>query len=173
MVEEELIGPPSELFTEPETLVTDLVERPAEAIDEATSEPVAEATAEPVAEPIAEQVAEEPVVDEPKVGFTESVAVVSEQSAMAQVRLWRETEFQRPLVWWTSDNTARADADYVIVSEQAVDMEYGGTLSIPLVNDSLPEQRESFYVDVGIRKPQGQIERVASIRVDIVDDDLR
>lgn len=157
LVEEELIGPPAELSPEPETLVTDLAEAPAEAIDEATAEPVAE----------------EPVVDEPKVGFTESVAVVSEQSAMAQVRLWRETEFQRPLVWWTSDSTARADADYVIVPERAVDLEYGGTLNIPLVNDNLPEQRESFYVDVGVREPQGHIERLASIRVDIVDDDLR
>jgi hypothetical protein len=157
MVEEELIGPPSEPFSEPETVVTDLVEPAAEPIDEATVEPVAE----------------EPIADEPKIGFTESVAVVSEQSAMAQVRLWREPEFQLPLVWWTSDNTARADMDYVIVPERAVDLAYDGTLSIPLVNDNLPEQRESFYVDVGVRKPQGQIERLASIRVDIVDDDLR
>ena len=165
MIEEELIGPPSELFSEPETVATDLVEPAAEPIDEATVESIAEATAEPVAE--------EPMADEPKIGFTESVAVVSEQSAMAQVRLWREPEFQLPLVWWTSDNTARANADYVIVPERAVDLAYDGTLSIPLVNDNLPEQRESFYVDVGVRKPQGQIERVASIRVDILDDDLR
>ena len=57
------------------------------------------------------------------------------------------------------------------VSEQAVGFGSVEALNVPLVNDELPEQRESFYVDVGVRQPQGQIERIASVRVDIVDDD--
>ena len=157
--EDDIVAVDAELSTEPEIAEV----------------PVAETLAEPIRQPTAvpEVVEEVPEASEPQVGFTESVAIVSEKSAIARVRLWREAGFDTPLVWWTSDKTASADSDYVPVPEQLVDGTNGDTLSIPLVNDNLPEQRESFYVDVGVWQPQGQIELLASIRIDIVDDDLR
>ena len=46
-------------------------------------------------------------------------------------------------------------------------------LHIPLVDDSLSEPRESFFVNIGLfDTQQGQIERIAVVRVDIIDDDL-
>jgi len=46
-------------------------------------------------------------------------------------------------------------------------------LHIPLVDDSVPERRESFFVNVGYRNTDlGQIERIRTVRVDIIDDDL-
>ena len=45
-------------------------------------------------------------------------------------------------------------------------------LHIPLVNDYLPEPPESFFVNLGIHDTQqGHIERIATVRVDIIDDD--
>ena len=50
--------------------------------------------------------------------------------------------------------------------------EDGNVLHVRLVNDSLPEPPESFFVSLGFRDPrQGHIERIATVRVDIIDDD--
>jgi hypothetical protein len=47
-------------------------------------------------------------------------------------------------------------------------------LHVPLVNDSLSEPRESFFVNFGREDTlTGQVERVATVRVDIIDDDSR
>jgi hypothetical protein len=81
-----------------------------------------------------------------------------------------------PLIWWTSEHTANADKDFISVEQQTMaDVSVGGSymLHIPLVNDNLPEPPESFFVNLGHRGPQqGQIERIATVRVDIIDDDL-
>ena len=46
------------------------------------------------------------------------------------------------------------------------------TLHIPLVNDSLPELSETFYVYLGRHDTQlGRLEPIARIRVEISDDD--
>ncbi|MEJ2258321.1 MAG: protein kinase, partial [Woeseiaceae bacterium] len=122
---------------------------------------------------ITELGAEEPAADEAEADFAPPVVAVSEQSEMARVSLPNDVGSQRPLVWWTSEHTARADADFIPVPEQAVAIAPGDTLDVRLVDDNLPEERESFYVDIGVQQPQGQIERVATIRIDIVDDDMR
>ncbi|MBT8099632.1 MAG: hypothetical protein KJO82_07770, partial [Gammaproteobacteria bacterium] len=73
------------------------------------------------------------------------------------------------------EHSAIADSDFIPVNEQAVadvSTDEGSILHVPLVNDSLPELRESFFVNLGARDPrQGQIERIATVRVDIIDDD--
>jgi len=52
-------------------------------------------------------------------------------------------------------------------------IEVGRALNNPLVNDILYEPRESFFVNIGrLNARQGQIERIAAVRVDIFDDDL-
>jgi hypothetical protein len=46
------------------------------------------------------------------------------------------------------------------------------TLHIPLINDSLRESSESFYVYLGQHDTQlGRLEPIARIRVEISDDD--
>ncbi|MEJ2273057.1 MAG: protein kinase [Woeseiaceae bacterium] len=155
--------------------------QPAPAADVATadSEPAADPETietqqvESLEAPVTEPAAEEPPADEPEAAFTPPVVTVSEQNELAEVALPSGAESQGPLVWWTSEHTARADTDFIAVPEQAVVIAPGDTLDIRLVDDNLPEERESFFVDIGVRQPQGQIERVATIRVDIIDDDMR
>jgi hypothetical protein len=46
------------------------------------------------------------------------------------------------------------------------------TVHIPLVNDSLPEAREVFFVFLGQRNAtSGRLEPIAQIRVEVNDDD--
>ena len=79
------------------------------------------------------------------------------------------------IFWWTSDNTAIAEKDYIPI-EQPVEGFASGeeaeTLHIPLVDDSLPEPREVFYVYLGQHNAQlGRLEPISRIRVEINDDD--
>ena len=143
----------------------------------ADTEPSETEQAEPVEAPVTEPVAEDAAAEDPatdeaeEAAFVEPAVVVFERSGLARVSLPRDAAPGLPLVWWTSEHTARANADFIPVTEQAVDIATGDTLTVQLVDDNLPEAQESFYVDVGVRQPEGHIERVTSIRVDIVDDD--
>jgi hypothetical protein len=113
---------------------------------------------------------------EPALGFTESVISVSERDGVARIAPLGTESLATPLIWWTSEHTANADKDFISVEQQTMaDVSVGGSymLHIPLVNDNLPEPPESFFVNLGHRGPQqGQIERIATVRVDIIDDDL-
>jgi hypothetical protein len=117
----------------------------------------------------------EPMQMEPEVGFAESVVSVSERDGAARIALVGIEYSAMPLIWWTSEDSASADTDFISVEQQTVadvSTEGDSVLHIPLVNDSLPEPRESFFVNLGIRDPQqGRIERIATVRVDIIDDD--
>ena len=72
--------------------------------------------------------------------------------------------------------TANADKDFISVEQQTMAFASDGDstlLYVPLVNDNQPEAPESFFVSFGLRNSQhGQLERVATVRVDIIDDDL-
>jgi len=113
---------------------------------------------------------------EPEAVVAESVVSVSEGAGAARITTLRSDKFDTPLIWWTSEHTADADKDYISITQKTVtDRSFngGGVLHIPLVDDSLPEPRESFFVNIGRLNPQqGQIERIAAVRVDIIDDDL-
>lgn len=119
--------------------------------------------------------AAEPMQMEPEVGFAESVVSVPERDGTARIALVHIEYSAMPLIWWTSEDSARADTDFISVEQQAVadvSTEGDSVLYIPLVNDSLPEPRESFFVNLGVRDfQQGRIERIATVRVDIIDDD--
>jgi hypothetical protein len=161
--------------------------------DPVTPEPAVEqsvAAAADVGPPSPEAEVSEPVSEREEVGppspqvagaaelpteviSTEGIVSVSERSGVAKVWLRRNGESKLPLVWWTSDHTAHADTDYIAVPEQVVNLSPDEMLHVPLVNDDTPEQRESFYVDFGLRHTQGEIERIASVRIDIDDDDLQ
>jgi hypothetical protein len=79
------------------------------------------------------------------------------------------------LTWWTSEGTAIADQDFIAGKQQIVTGALLGednVLHVPLINDSVPEPRESFFVNLELRNTEhGQIEQRATVRVDIIDDD--
>jgi hypothetical protein len=117
----------------------------------------------------------EPMRTQPQVGFAESVVSVPEREGVARIALVRNEYSAAPLIWWTNEYSAIADTDFISVEQQTVadvSTEGESILYVPLVIDSLPEPRESFFVSLGVRDPkQGRIERIATVRVDIVDDD--
>lgn len=105
------------------------------------------------------------------------VVTVYERDAVARIVPPNSPNSATPMIWWTSDGTANANQDYIGEKERvmtAASVEDGNVLRIPLVNDSLPESRETFFVNVGQRNiAQGSVDRIATIRVEIVDDDFR
>jgi hypothetical protein len=116
----------------------------------------------------------EPVIEATVSSLIESSVSVSEHDGAARVPLPRIGNAMMQLVWWTSDHTAVSDADFIPMQQQVADRVSNDVLRIPLVNDSLPEPRESFFVNFGRHDmAQGRIERVATVRVDIEDDDSR
>jgi hypothetical protein len=104
------------------------------------------------------------------------VVTVSERDAAARIALRYNANSTTQLTWWTSEDTAISDQDFIAVKQQlATDASLadGNILHIPLINDSVPEPRESFYVNLGrLNTERGAIELVATVRVDIIDDDL-
>jgi len=118
----------------------------------------------------------DPMHAETELVVTESVVSVSEGDGAARIAARRIEDSETPLIWWTSEHTANTDKDFISVKQKTmanVSTEDSHTLHIPLVDDSVPEPPESFFVNIGFRNiQQGQIERIATVRVDIIDDDL-
>jgi hypothetical protein len=115
------------------------------------------------------------VSPEAELVISESFVAVSEGDGSARVVIQRIEKSGMPLVWWTSEHTANNDMDFISMPQRDlpdVSTEDSYVLLIPLVNDSLPEPPESFFVNVGFRDTQAeQFRRIATIRVDIIDDD--
>ncbi|MGI9202822.1 MAG: protein kinase [Woeseiaceae bacterium] len=94
-----------------------------------------------------------PVSAPPAIAFAQETVVVREGQDMAAVVLQRlgNAENGTPIIWWTGDNTAMADHDYADLGVRSETFETGVSaisLYVPLISDSLVEQRESFYVFV-------------------------
>jgi len=110
-------------------------------------------------------------------GFTliQSVVYVSERDGAARIASRHPGTTTDPVFWWTGNNTAVAEDDYIPLAqpmEGFTSGEEAETLHIPLINDSLPEPGESFYVYLGQHNAQlGRLEPIARIRVEISDDD--
>ena len=140
-----------------------------------TTETSAEAT-NPTADESPADTDADPMLAETELVVTESVVSVSEGDGAARIATQRIEDSETPLIWWTSEHTANTDKDFISVKQKTmanVSTEDSHTLHVPLVDDSVPEPRESFFVNVGFRNTQqGQIERIATVRVDIIDDDL-
>ena len=113
---------------------------------------------------------------ESKMVVTESIVSVSERDGAARIAPPHTEDLATPLIWWTSEHTANAGTDFIAVEQQTMALESigdGTKLYVPLVNDDQPEPPESFFVSFGLRNTQqGQVERIATVRVDIIDDDL-
>ena len=104
-----------------------------------------------------------------------SLVTVSERDGAARIAFRRPVGNTSTVFWWTGDDTAVADADYIALEQPVVAFESGEeaeTLHVPLINDSLPEPMETFYVFLGQRDvASGRLQPIARIRVDINDDD--
>jgi hypothetical protein len=117
----------------------------------------------------------EPATTVPEVIIEETVISVAESDGAARITPALGGASSDPIVWWTSGHTASAEVDFISMERMmAADASSSddAVLHIPLINDDLPEPRESFFVNFGLRDEQlGRIERVATVRVDILDDD--
>jgi hypothetical protein len=104
---------------------------------------------------------------------------VEEGDAAAAITISREGGIaaRTEIVWWTSEDTARAGADYIDFGEQTEWFEPGVeslTLLIPLVDDGLAEPLEGFLVTIGQPDPApGRVNLISTVGVIIRDDDTR
>jgi len=105
----------------------------------------------------------------------QSFVTISEGDGAARITARRPAITADRFVWWTSDHTAIANEDYIPIEHPVVGFASGEeaeSLHIPLINDSLPEPQETFYVYLGRHNAQlGQLEPIMRIRVDINDDE--
>ena len=178
-----------------EPAVTDEARPPAEADAPAASEIAAAPPPPPAAEPRPETAVDSAAVIEtaeasleaeaametgaaanaPGSTLIQSFVTVYERDGAARIAFRRPAGTTGTLVWWTGDQSAVADSDYIALEQPVVAFTSGEeaeTLHVPLINDGLPEARETFYVYLGQRNPQtGQLETIARVRVDINDDD--
>ena len=116
--------------------------------------------------------ADDPASGPPTIQVATPIMSVSERDGAARIVVVKATGLSS-LFWWTSDHTAVSDADFIAVPYQLADIAPDGdAFLVPLVNDAIPESQESFFVNFGIRNAaEGRLDRIATVRVDIVDDD--
>jgi hypothetical protein len=148
------------------------------------SEPVVRSTREaavtppaapPAAAPIAAAaVAAAPAASTPRFEFAERTVTVSEREPSARVVIRRTGSLaeEASVVWWTVDRTALADEDYAVLGARIEHFAAGEetrAIYVPLVADSVAEQRESFFVNLGADRAGSR----AGVRLEVVvlDDD--
>ncbi|NQV86849.1 MAG: protein kinase [Woeseiaceae bacterium] len=104
-----------------------------------------------------------------------SYIILSERDVAARITARRPGNPAERVFWWTGDRSAIADEDYIPLSRPVEGFTSGEvfeTISIPLINDSLPEARETFFVFLGRHDARlDRFEPILRIRVDISDDD--
>ena len=151
--------------------------------NEPSPQPDAQPLPEPLPEPLPDTATTEPAVaaasveeaESPGDTLIQSFVTVYERDGAARIAFRRPLGTTGTLYWWTGDHTAIAERDYIALEQPVVAFASGEeaeTLHVPLVNDSLPEPRETFYVFLGQRDVEsGHLEPVARVRVDVNDDD--
>jgi hypothetical protein len=166
-------APPAvaETVPEPETREVESAIDEAPAVPEAADEPAV--TAETVDDPGVSETVAEPGA--PAATLVQSFVTVYERDGAARITYRQPVGATTALFWWTGDDTAVADSDYIALEAPVLAFASGEeaeTVHIPLVNDSLPEAREVFYVFLGQRNAaSGRLEPIAQIRVEVNDDD--
>jgi hypothetical protein len=113
----------------------------------------------------------------PQFTLMQSVVRVSEGDGSARIANPLPANTAGQIFWWTADDTTVAENDYIPAESPRIAFASGEeavTLHVPLVDDSIPEPQETFYVYLGRHNPQlGRLETIARISVEISDDDLR
>jgi len=114
---------------------------------------------------------------EPQASITliQSAVTISERDGAARITARRPANTAGRLYWWTENDTAVADQDFIPLEspvEGFVNGDVAETVHIPLINDSLPESTETFYVFLGQRDAgTGRLQPISRVRVEISDDD--
>jgi hypothetical protein len=90
----------------------------------------------------------------PRFVFAERTLTVNEWEGSARVLIRRtgSLDEEASVVWWTTDGTAVGDEDYAVLGARVARFAVGEdtqALHVPLIADSLPESRESFFVNLG------------------------
>ena len=163
---EESVSDAKETSDQPAPAEPLTVENMTDTVDEATDEKAGEVLAGTDAD--STQAETDMVVVDPFVS-------VSERDGAARIALQRNTNSTMHLTWWTSEGTAIADHDFIAGKQRIMtgaSLREDNILLVPLINDSVPEPIESFFVNLELRNTEhGKIERIATVRVDIIDDD--
>ena len=111
----------------------------------------------------------------PQFAFVRPYVSVSERDGAARIEIRRTTDSSTRVFWWTTDQSAIANDDYIPTEQPTLAFAEGRIsemLHIPLIDDGIAEPRESFYVHLGRYDPlRRQLEPVSSLRVSIDDDD--
>lgn len=127
--------------------------------------------------------ADEPLADsgtdasrsESEFTLIQSFVTISESDGAARINTRRPRDTASRVFWWTGDHTAIANSDYIPIElpvEGFTSGEEFESLHISLINDSLPETRESFFVYLGRHNAElGRLEPILRVQVDISDDD--
>ena len=109
--------------------------------------------------------------------FANQVVTISEGQTVATVAIRRRggNLSESSVVWWTGDGSAVADDDYANLGARIEKFAAGEdmhTIHIPLVGDSKPEGRESFYVNLRNSEAAGRrTDQSQRMEVVVVDDD--
>ena len=88
------------------------------------------------------------------ISFVEDTVTAYENTGMAAFSVRRRGAIgdEASIIWWTADNSAVANRDYADLGARTEKLRAGQTnltIYVPLVVDTEPEPRESFYVYVG------------------------
>jgi hypothetical protein len=100
---------------------------------------------------------------------------VSERDGAARISTRHPGATTDQLFWWTGEQTAVAEFDFIPIEEPLeafTSGEEAETVHIPLVNDSVPEPLETFYVFLGrFDALTERLEPIMRVRVEINDYD--
>jgi hypothetical protein len=105
--------------------------------------------------------------------FAERTLTVNEWEASARIVIRRtgSLDEEAAVVWWTADRSAIADQDYAVLGARVERFAAGEdtrVVHVPLIADSMPEQRESFVVNLRTERAGGA---GAQLEVFVLDDD--
>ena len=113
------------------------------------------------------------VAASPRFGFAERTLTVKEGEGSARVLIRRtgSLDEEASVVWWTTDGTAVADEDYAVLGARVARFAVGEdtqVLYVPLIADSVPEPRKSFFVNLRAERAGGP---AMQLEVVVLDDD--
>ena len=153
-----------------------VAEVPAPATSTQPSAPIArERTAAPGVEPQQRQAASAaPVVEPSRFTFAERSQTVGEGETGARIVIRRTGSLAEKdtVVWWAVNRSALADEDFAVLGARIETFAPGEefrVVHVPLIADSMPEQRESFVVNLRAERPGAG--SAAQLEVTILDDD--
>jgi hypothetical protein len=108
--------------------------------------------------------------------FPQPVLAVQENAVAARIVIRRTGDLSgtASVAWWTTEGTARADADFADLGARVEEFEPGEqtrAVFVPLTNDTAAESTKSFNVYLGRGEDAREGEPTSGMRVEIVDDD--